>query len=283
MASGIYRPHIMVNGLTKRYGRLRALEDVSFTVKGGQIVALLGPNGSGKTTTFKCILGVTEFDGSVEVAGTAVRSQGKKARHLIGYLPQTPAFDPSDTADGVLQFLADLKGADPRRVDALLDRVRLTDERAMKIGEISGGMRQRLALAAALLADPPVLLLDEPTGNLDIESRKQFHELLASLRQEGKAILLSTHFIDSIHGLADEFIVLEHGRVVLDALADELGNKSGRRYVVNLNGTAPTAFLSALSDIGVGPERVAAAEADLEELLARELASRHGNEQETQQ
>jgi len=265
--------------VTKRYGRLEALAGISFTIEPGQIVALLGPNGSGKTTTFKCILGVTAFDGSIEIAGRPVKTQGKNARRLIGYLPQTPAFDPGDTAEGVLRFLADLKGADRRRVDLLLERVKLTDERLMKVGEISGGMRQRLALAAALLSDPPVLLLDEPTANLDTDSRKQFRMLLAELRQEGKTVLLSTHFIEGLQGLADRFIVLKQGRVVLDIVADELEKKKGNRVVFDLNGTAPSAFVSALSDIGVGPERIALVEANLEDLLAGALDFPGGSEE----
>jgi len=279
MVSATGHSPVVVSRLTKRYGRLEALVGVSFTIEPGQIVALLGPNGSGKTTTFKCILGVTAFYGSIEIAGRPVKTQGKNARRLIGYLPQTPAFDPGDTADGVLRFLADLKGADRRRVDLLLERVKLTDERLMKVGEISGGMRQRLALAAALLSDPPVLLLDEPTANLDTDSRKQFRELLAELRQEGKTVLLSTHFIEGLQGLADRFIVLKQGRVVLDVAADELEKKKGNRVVVDLNGTAPSAFLSALSDIGVGPERIAVAEANLEDLLAGALGFPGGSEE----
>lgn len=279
MVSATGHSPVVVSRLTKRYGRLEALGGVSFTIEPGQIVALLGPNGSGKTTTFKCILGVTAFDGSIEIAGRPVKTQGKNARRLIGYLPQTPAFDPGDTADGVLRFLADLKGADRRRVDLLLERVKLTDERLMKVGEISGGMRQRLALAAALLSDPPVLLLDEPTANLDTDSRKQFRELLADLRQEGKTVLLSTHFIEGLQGLADRFIVLKQGRVVLDVAADELEKKKGNRVVVDLNGTAPSAFLSALSDIGVGPERIAVVEANLEDVLASALEFPGGSEE----
>ena len=279
MVSATGHSPVVVSGLTKRYGRLEALGDVSFTIEPGQIVAVLGPNGSGKTTTFKCILGVTAFDGSIEIAGRPVKTQGKNARRLIGYLPQTPAFDPGDTAEGVLRFLADLKGADRRRVDLLLERVKLTDERLMKVGEISGGMRQRLALAAALLSDPPVLLLDEPTANLDTDSRKQFRMLLAELRQEGKTVLLSTHFIEGLQGLADRLIVLKQGRVVLDIAADELEKKKGNRVVVDLNGTAPSAFLAALSDIGVGPERIAVAESNLEDLLASALDFPGGSEE----
>jgi len=279
MVFGTGHAPVVVSDVTKRYGRLEALAGISFTIEPGQIVALLGPNGSGKTTTFKCILGVTGFDGSIEIAGRPVKTQGKDARRLIGYLPQTPAFDPGDTPIGVLRFLADLKGADRRRVDLLLERVDLTDERLMKVGEISGGMRQRLALAAALLSDPPVLLLDEPTANLDTDSRKQFRMLLAELRQEGKTVLLSTHFIEGLQGLADRLIVLKQGRVVLDIAADELEKKKGNRVVVDLNGTAPSAFVSALSDIGVGPERIALVEANLEDLLAGALDFPGGSEE----
>ncbi len=273
-------PAVAVTGLTKGYGRTTAIDNLTFALKPGQIVALLGPNGAGKTTTFKCILGITSFQGSVEVGGKSVRDRGKDARRLIGYLPQTPAFDAADTTEGALQFFAGLKGVGPARVETLLRRVNLFEERRMKAGELSGGMRQRLALAAALLSDPPVLLLDEPTANLDLESRQQFHDMLRDLRSEGKTVALSTHFTESISGLADRFIVLERGHIILDMSAAELANRRAEnRFVVTLNGTAPAAFLSALADVGIKPDHISPEETNIETALSRELASRRDGEE----
>lgn len=265
-------------GLTKCYGRLRALDGVTFTLAQGEIVALLGPNGAGKTTTFKCLLGVTNFDGSVEVDGIPVKDNGKAVRRRIGYLPQTTAFDAGDTCQQVLEFLAELKGAEPERADDLLGRVRLADQRGTRVGHLSGGMRQRLALAAALLSDPPVLLLDEPTANLDAASRREFHDLLLELRAEGRTIILSTHFVESLGEITDRVIVLKQGKVALDATVDELKRgTSGRRFMVNVNGTETRVLLDALSGIGIAAERVTAMNTQFEEILAAAL--REGEEQ----
>src|SRR5574341_71304 len=111
---------VSVRGVTKKYGKVRALDDVTFTLGAGEIVALLGPNGAGKTTTFKCLLGVTSFEGSIEVNGVSAREHGKDVRRQIGYLPQTAAFDSGDTCEQVLDFLADIKGVDPARARELL-------------------------------------------------------------------------------------------------------------------------------------------------------------------
>ena len=162
-----------VTGLVKAYGPVRALDGVSFSIGQGVVVALLGPNGAGKTTTIKCILGVTDFEGSVEVDGLAVKGRGKAARRRIGYLSQSPAFGERDTCREALEFLADLKGVERRRIGELLELVNLPGHADSRVSHLSGGMRQRLALAAALLADPPVLLLDEPTASLDAESRRE--------------------------------------------------------------------------------------------------------------
>jgi ABC-type multidrug transport system ATPase subunit len=259
-------------GLTKRYGRLRALDGVTFALAPGEIVALLGPNGAGKTTTFKCLLGVTNFDGSVEVDGIPVKDNGKAVRRRIGYLPQTTAFDAGDTCQQVLEFLAELKGAEPERVDRLLERVRLADQRGTRVGHLSGGMRQRLALAAALLSDPPVLLLDEPTANLDAASRREFHDLLLELKAEERTIILSTHFVESLGEITDRVIVLKQGKVALDATVDELKRAtSGRRFMVNVNGTETRVLLDALSGIGIAAERVTAMNTQFEEILAAAL------------
>ncbi|HET8944623.1 MAG TPA: ABC transporter ATP-binding protein [Dehalococcoidia bacterium] len=265
-------------GLTKRYGRLRALDGVTFTLAPGEIVALLGPNGAGKTTTFKCLLGVTNFDGSVEVDGIPVKDNGKAVRRRIGYLPQTTAFDAGDTCQQVLEFLGELKGAEPERADELLERVRLAEQRGIRVGHLSGGMRQRLALAAALLSDPPVLLLDEPTANLDAASRREFHDLLLELRAEGRTIILSTHFVESLGEITDRVIVLKQGKVALDATMDDLKRAtSGRRFMVNVNGTETRVLLDALSGIGIAAERVTAMNTQFEEILAAAL--REGEEQ----
>ncbi len=269
------RPDVVkVKGLTKHYGRLPALVDLSFSLARGEIVALLGPNGAGKTTTFKCLLGVTRFEGFIEVNGISVSENGKAARRHIGYLPQTPVFDPGDTCEEVLGFLAELKGANAARPGGLLDRVRLAGQRATPVGHLSGGMKQRLALAAALLSNPPVLLLDEPTANLDADSRREFQDLLLDLRTQGHSIVLSTHFVESVGDITDRVLVLKEGRLALDFRMRELREaKQSRCFVVSLNGTATSEFFGALESIGVGAERVTRVNTRVDDVLASALVS----------
>jgi ABC-type multidrug transport system ATPase subunit len=262
---------LSVRNVTKRYGRLTALDDVSFNLATGSIVALLGPNGAGKTTTFKCVLGVTPFEGAIRVAGRSVRREGKSVRRLIGYLPQTPAFLGDDTCSDALRFLADLRRVPRSRVGELLERVHLADQRDTPVEQLSGGMRQRLALAAALLSDPPLLLLDEPTANLDFESRGQFQELLVQLREEGKTVVLSTHFVEHLAHLADRVVLLRGGRVVLDKQIGELWVEPERQFSVHLNGTPTADFMRALKSVGISEERVSLSGASLESAISRAL------------
>ena len=261
-------PMLHISELGKRYGSVPVLQDVSFDIEPGSVVALLGANGAGKTTTLKCILGVMPFDGSVEVDGIAVRRHGKDARRRIGYVPQAPVLNESDTCYEALAFMAELKGAASTRVDTMLGLVNLKEQRDTAVGHLSGGMRQRLTLAAALLADPPLLLLDEPTASLDVESRLEFHALIGRLRDEGKTVILSTHFFDRLEELASRVLILDSGRLVFDGTLDELSQRvHGRRYVVNLNGNAPSQFFEALRAAGIGAERVQPAEMRWEEIM----------------
>jgi ABC-type multidrug transport system ATPase subunit len=264
---------VRIEDLVKGYETVRAIDGVTLDLAPGAIVALLGPNGAGKTTTFKCILGVTSFKGAVEVDGLSVKKNGRETRRRTGYLPQTPVFGEGDTCRCVLEFLSDLKGASRASIDGLLRRVDLWDQRDHRVGHLSGGMRQRLALAAALLADPPLLLLDEPTANLDLESRRRFHDLLLDLRGEGKTIVLSTHFVDGLVEIADRVIVLRQGKVVLDGAAAELSAGARPRFLVDLNGTAVPAFMQALEGVGIGPERVEPAGSHWEEIIAAASAA----------
>lgn len=259
---------IRVTHAVKRYGSRVVVRDVSFDAARGSIVALLGGNGAGKTTTLKCILGVIPFEGTIEVGGVPVRTRGKDVRRQIGYVPQSLALGESDTCAQALRFAADLKRVGRRRIDEALALVRLTAERDTKVSELSGGMRQRLALAAALLADPPVLLLDEPTASLDVESRQEFQRLIVRLRDEGKTVVLSTHYVDQIDGIADHIVVLHGGRVVFDGTPDEIAALVRQKdYVIHLNGDAPSDVMAALHAAGIGPERVRRAALNWDELL----------------
>ncbi len=261
---------LRVERLTKRYGSMTALSDVDFSLDPGSITAILGPNGAGKTTTLKCIMGVTGFEGRVEVDGYSSKRQGKKARARIGYLPQTPAFNERDTCRQALEFLAELRGADVPRVRSLLERVGLEEQIDLAVGHLSGGMKQRLALAAALLSDPPLLLLDEPTANLDATSREQLHDLVRQLRAEGRTIVISTHFVDNLGDLADQVLVLRRGRLVYKGTVKDLASRApSRRFVVSLNGTSPAALVEALGEIGVKAESISPASISWDELLAR--------------
>ncbi len=259
---------LRLSGVSKAYSDVRALDDVSFDVGRGTIVALLGPNGAGKTTMFGCILGVSDFTGEIAVEGVDVKRQGKEARRRIGYVPQTQALPASDTCSEALEFLAELRAVAPARARKLLVAARLDEQANTRVGHLSGGMRQRLALAAALLSDPPLLLLDEPTGNLDARSQREFHEAVAALRDEGKTIVVATHYLDRLADLADRAIVLDGGRLRFDGSMSALSARaSGKSYVVSLNGTSPAAFREALRGVGIGPERLRPAEAGVEEIM----------------
>lgn len=262
-------PVLVVSNLRKRYGSLTALDGVSFALDPGTVTAVLGPNGAGKTTMFRCILGVTTFEGQVSVDGFSSHRQGKAARSRIGYLPQTPAFSDGDSCREALEFLADLRGVEKGTVKGLLKRVDLLDQVDTNVAHLSGGMRQRLALAAALISDPPVLLLDEPTANLDAASRSQLHEQVGRLRDEGRTVLISTHFLDSMSDLADRALVLRQGRVLFDGTAEELLSVApSKRFTVHLNGTSPSALVKALTAIGVAEESIEHKGTDWEDLLA---------------
>jgi ABC-type multidrug transport system ATPase subunit len=266
--------HVLaITGLTKSYGRLKVLDGVTLNLDAGSVVVLLGANGAGKTTTFRCILGTTDFRGQIEVAGRSVAKEGKAVRGLVGYLPQTPGFAAEDTCSEALRFLAQLRRVPVDKVAPLLEKVNLAAQRDVRVRELSGGMRQRLALAAALLSDPPLLLLDEPTANLDHESRRELHDLLIQLRGEGRTIVLSTHFVEHIADIADRLILLKDGRVVLDEDTLSLSTQGGRKFTVHLNGTAPESFFTALRNAGIAEDHVSVARTDLQEVIARALAA----------
>jgi ABC-type multidrug transport system ATPase subunit len=209
--------------LRKRFRRVAAVDGVTLNVSTGQAVALWGANGAGKTTIIKCILGLHRCQGRIRVAGVDARRHGKRARQRIGYVSQELAFDPDVSTLAATAFFARLKGTPPARAAQVLRQVGLSEQGAKRVGALSGGMKQRLALAIALLADPPLLLLDEPTSNLDVAARRAFLQLLGELKQAGKTIVFTTHRPEEVADLADRVIVLERGRVAADAAPDQLG------------------------------------------------------------
>ncbi|HUF52596.1 MAG TPA: ABC transporter ATP-binding protein [Dehalococcoidia bacterium] len=263
---------LVIDKVTKKYGRLTVLDAVSLSLPAGAIVALLGANGAGKTTTFKCILGLTSFKGRISVTGKSVTWSGKDVRKIVGYLPQAPGFSNDDTCHEALQFLGHLRSVPDARVDELLDQVNLARQRDTRIGDLSGGMKQRLALAAALLSDPPLLLLDEPTANLDYESQRELHDLLVQLRSEGRTIVLSTHFVDHVAEIADRIVLLKDGAVALDRPAVGL-RAGGGDITVHLNGTSPASVYAALRDAGVKEEHINPMGVSLQDAINRELAT----------
>ena len=217
---------IIANNLTKRYGKVTALNDVSFTIEAGEAVALWGANGAGKTTTLRCLLGVQGFSGELTVNGINVRKRGKAARGVIGYVPQETAFYDMTVLE-TAHFYARLKKTNPQRVIEVLEQVQLTDHSSKRVRMLSGGMKQRLALACALLADPPVLVLDEPTANLDVQAQRDFIHTIRSLNHAGKTIVFSSHRLDEVIALGSRVIVLEDGSLKLECSPHELAEKLG--------------------------------------------------------
>jgi ABC-type multidrug transport system ATPase subunit len=208
-------PLVEARGVGRSFGARVALTDVSFMVRPGEAVALWGANGAGKTTLLRALLGVMPFEGEVHVAGLDVRRQGRQARRLIGFVPQEIAF-PEMTAGEALTLFARLHGAPPQRIGELAERLGLQGELDKRVQELSGGRKQRLALAVALVADPPLLLLDEPSSSLDAAARRELADHLLALKGEGKTLIFSSHRADEVMRLADRVIHLEDGRLVCD-------------------------------------------------------------------
>lgn len=220
--------------LIKTFGRYRAVDDLSLDVKPQQAVALWGPNGAGKTTVIKCLLGLLRYQGRITLGGFDARTQGRKARALLGYVPQELAFyDDMKTLESGYYF-AQLKRADMARVPLVLEQVGLANHGAKPVRALSGGMKQRLALALALLADPPVLVLDEPTSSLDTAARSQFLSLLSQVKADGKTIIFTSHRIEEVEALADEVLIMDTGKVIGHCPAYRLAEEAGLRTQVKL-------------------------------------------------
>jgi ABC-type multidrug transport system ATPase subunit len=217
-------PVVEVRKLSKSYRAIRAIEDVSFDVEPGQAVALLGPNGSGKTTTLRAVAGLLRPDsGTIRVCGVNLGRDYRRARQNFSYLPQHPSFPANVTVREVVEFHAKLRGVDQGRVVPALREAGVSeaDEERM-VGELSGGMRQRLSLAVAGIPTVPLLLLDEPTANLDPEATLRLRELASSWRQEGRSLLFATHVLTDVEELADKVVVLVSGKPVAELNVPDL-------------------------------------------------------------
>jgi ABC-type multidrug transport system ATPase subunit len=220
---------IAVEHLSKKFGDFAALTDVSFNVQPGETFALLGPNGSGKTTALKCLVGLTiPTAGTIAVGNFDLRTQPRAAKQLMSYLPQRVAFHDQLTAREVLQFYSRLRKLPRCRIDETLNtpNFHFNGFSDKAVGQFSGGMLQRLGLAVACLPNAPVLVLDEPTMSLDPEGAIQFREFLASLKREGKTIIFSSHVLADVEQLADRVAILVGGRLValesVTALRDQV-------------------------------------------------------------
>ncbi|MBS1858107.1 MAG: ABC transporter ATP-binding protein [Acidobacteria bacterium] len=224
-----------VESLHKRYGDLVAVHDVSFTAHPGEMVGLLGPNGAGKTTTVGMIAGLLPPDGGqVRIGGGLVCSETDPVKRRMGLVPQELALhDELSARDNLALFgaLYRLSGADLRAsIDRNLDLVGLADRAKDRAAHFSGGMKRRLNLAAALLHDPDILLLDEPTVGVDPQSRNAIFANLEELKRRGKTLVYTTHYMEEAERLCDRIIIIDHGRVIANDTLDAV-----RRLVPNVN------------------------------------------------
>lgn len=212
---------VVIEHLQKRYGQTEAVKDISFAVKSGEIFGLLGPNGSGKTTTIRCLCTLAKPDaGKIEVGGVNALKDPKAARRRLGYVAQEVALDKMLTGRELLELQAALYHLPPKRardrIEELLTLLGLQDYANQQTGTYSGGIKKRLDLAAGLLHQPEVLVLDEPTVGLDIQSRFIVWDFLRKLRTAGTTVLITSHYLEEIDALADRLAIIDNGLVIAE-------------------------------------------------------------------
>jgi ABC-2 type transport system ATP-binding protein len=253
-------PAIEVRGLVKRFGEVLALDGVDLTARQGQVLGLLGPNGAGKTTLVRVLATLLKADaGSAQVLGLDVQRDAAALRERIGLAGQYAAVDENLTGLENLTMVGRLYGNDRKSAKArgreLLERFELAEAAARPTKTYSGGMRRRLDLAAALVAKPPVLFLDEPTTGLDPRSRLSLWAVIESLVAEGTTVLLTTQYLDEADRLADQIAVIDHGRVIAEGTSDQLKDRlGGERLEVRLDPTAdPEVAVRALAPMSDEP------------------------------
>jgi len=235
---------IKVTNLTKQYGEFTAVDDISFSVGKGKILGFLGPNGAGKTTTMRILTGfMPATAGQIEIAGFDIFRQPMEARRHIGYLPEHPPLYRELTVVEYLRLVSKLKGL-PRkqigeRVDIVASQCGLTDVIDNRIGVLSKGYKQRVGLAQALVNDPPVLVLDEPTIGLDPNQIKEIRELIRSLAGE-HTIILSTHILPEVTMTCEDVVIINKGRVVTASTLEELTNQTNDQPRIYLRLARPT-------------------------------------------
>jgi len=223
---------IVIENLTKSYGRQRALEDVSLEIKSGQITGLLGPNGAGKSTLMKIITGsIIPDTGSVMVNGVDVLNEPLKVQRVLGYLPEHNPQYLELYIKEYLEYVASIYKVDKSRVSQVIDMVVLGPEQHKKIGALSKGYRQRVGLAAALIPDPDILILDEPTTGLDPAQLVEIRALLREVAQE-KTVLFSTHIMQEVVELCSECVMLNKGQIKTQASQKDI--EKGASYLESL-------------------------------------------------
>ncbi len=231
---------ISFRGFTKRFGAQTAVENLDLEIGAGEVVALLGPNGSGKTTSLKAAAGLLRPSGGQVLLGTPGRDASEpEARRILSYLPQRVSFPDALTGREVLEFYRALRGAAPERTAEVLRFASLNGAGARAVGTYSGGMVQRLGLAVAILPEAPVLLLDEPTAALDPDGLRAFYNLIelrkeAGRKEKGKTVLFTSHHLGDAERLADRFAILVQGRLAACLTQRELADRLAERGVLRL-------------------------------------------------
>jgi ABC-2 type transport system ATP-binding protein len=250
---------IEADGLTKHYGEVRAVEDLSFKVESGEVFGFLGPNGAGKTTTIRTLLGfLSPTAGSATMLGRDVTEEAElvEAKRRIGYLPSDPAFEPGVTGRRLVRYHADLKGDE--RSDELL---KLFDAPADRpIGDYSRGNIQKLAIVLAFMHDPDLVVMDEPTSGLDPLLQDRFYDFVRAERDRGTTVFFSSHVLSEVRKVCDRVGIIRDGHLAALEGVEELLDRSGKRVTVSVEGSLAPADLSlpGVHDLEIDPERATA-------------------------